>query len=388
MGEIVFSRAFPLLELALTAVSAALWWFIPHAGLWPALIALLPWLARLSGRRWQLRRTGLEAPLLLFLLSALPAVWAAYDRSAAWDKFWLIAASIWLYFSLSRLTHAHLWTVAAWLSALAAGVALYFLLTHDWQALPADLGWVNRLGMALMGSRPAVHAAGLHPNIAGGLIAMLAPLPLALGLRALQEQRPALGVFALVTGAIAALGLLLTSSRAAWLALALGLGAWLLAVIARRFPRPRLVYGGVLLALLVIVVSAALAFPGGPLALVNRLPGPASAVSRMEIYRGALRLAQDYPFTGGGLAAFPGLYSQYIENIPIYLFGYAHNAYLDLAVEQGAAAILLFVGVYAYSLLRLAASPHPSRLRWPLIAGLIVVLTHGLVDDPLFAQNG
>ncbi|MCI0518947.1 MAG: tetratricopeptide repeat protein, partial [Chloroflexi bacterium] len=34
------------------------------------------------------------------------------------------------------------------------------------------------------------------------------------------------------------------------------------------------------------------------------------------------------------------------------------------------------------------ASPHPSRLRWPLIAGLIVVLTHGLVDDPLFAQNG
>jgi O-antigen ligase len=388
MGEIVFSRVFPLLELTLIALSAALWWFIPHAGFWPALIALLPWLARLGAGRPQRRRTQLEAPLALFMLTALPAIWAAYDRSAAWDKFWLIAASILLFFSLSRLHHEQIWTAAAWLSALAAGIAIYFMLTHDWVAMPADLAWVNRLGLAWMGQRPVVSAAGLHPNIAGGMIAMLAPLPLALAFKSVQENRPILGIYALLTGGIAALGLLLTSSRAAWLALAVGLSAWLLGAAVRRFPQPRQVFAGIILVIAMAGLVALVAFPGGPLALLNRLPGPATAISRMEIYRGALRLAGDFPFTGGGLAAFPGLYAQYIENIPIFLFGYAHNIYLDLAVEQGAASLLLFLAVYAFSLWRLAPLKHPSRLAWPLAAATITLLAHGLVDDPLFAERG
>ena len=59
-------------------------------------------------------------------------------------------------------------------------------------------------------------------------------------------------------------------------------------------------------------------------------------------------LAGDFPFTGGGLGAFSGLYSTYILVIFVPLFTYSHNFFLDVAVEQGwfglAALVVMLVG--------------------------------------------
>ncbi|MBK9049933.1 MAG: O-antigen ligase family protein [Chloroflexi bacterium] len=162
----------------------------------------------------------------------------------------------------------------------------------------------------------------------------------------------------------------MTSSRGAWLSLAAAAGVWGLWLmsgwLARWLKRPRaslfllgLGLSGAAAILLVLL------FPGGLIGLVNRLPGLASGESRWEIYQNTIRLVADYPFTGGGLHSFPGLYSRYILNIPYFLFDYSHNLYLDILLEHGQLGFLAFLGLILGSLwlvLRSAVSSQQSAL--------------------------
>jgi tetratricopeptide (TPR) repeat protein len=96
----------------------------------------------------------------------------------------------------------------------------------------------------------------------------------------------------------------------------------------------------------------------------------------------------DFPFSGGGLAAFPGLYSQYILILPFYFYNYSHNLYLDIGLEQG------FFGLVAYLLILLIgfsitiSSNKKSLWHWATLCGLLVVVLHGFLDDPLYGNQG
>jgi len=88
------------------------------------------------------------------------------------------------------------------------------------------------------------------------------------------------------------------------------------------------------------------------LSLISKIPGPKDYLNRGEIYPQSWLLAQDTPFTGGGLAAFPALYSTYIRVIPFNAVlneDTGNNAYLNLLVEQG------WLGVLSYIILLLVA---------------------------------
>ena len=99
----------------------------------------------------------------------------------------------------------------------------------------------------------------------------------------------------------------------------------------------------------------------------DRTPGFPSASSRSQLAVDALRLVGDFPFTGGGLNAFPGLYSEYLRVIPHYLFGYSHNLYLDVSIEQGLAGLAALLAVLWLSLRSSfrAGAARPVGLRLP-----------------------
>jgi tetratricopeptide (TPR) repeat protein len=124
------------------------------------------------------------------------------------------------------------------------------------------------------------------------------------------------------------------------------------------------------------------------LGLAGSLPGTNSAYSRLSIYAGALRLVRAFPFTGGGLHAFPGLYSHYILGIPFFMFNYAHNLYLGLAVEQGLPALAAFLWIVAGGAWLLLKGKATAELRWAIIASTLAMLVHGLVDSPLYGGRG
>lgn len=428
---IMNSRITALIPLLVVACAGIIWYAAAanHTiiGAWPLLLVGIGVVVR----GWELRRTHgnsgeqtHHAPrtipilLILFTLTALVGAWAAYDPVAGWGKFWVLLSGAILFGIISAQKPDADRLLLNFLSVTAGLVALQFLFTHDWTLIAADIGLLNRIGLAWMDMRPQLPIPALHPNLAGGILIMLLPFQVAgiVGTQrnsALSTQSSVLSLqrfVALSLLGLSVLGLLLSSSRGAWLSLAAATGLWFLWLftgwLAGRLARPRqtlfLASMGLGIAAAVILL---IVFPGGLIGLVNRLPGLASGESRWEIYQNTVRLVGDYPFTGGGLHSFPGLYSRYILNIPYFLFDYSHNLYLDILLEHGLIGFGAFMAILvgglgvvlgwelretrenSFNTQHSALSTHTS-IRWATIVSLVAVLLHGLMDNALHGGVG
>jgi len=203
-----------------------------------------------------------------------------------------------------------------------------------------------------------------------------------------------------VAAVLVLFAILLTGSRGAMVALALAMGLWGWSEISRRLTKivnrkQSVVFGlGIGLAF-VFGLMVLLVIPGGPVSLANLLPGAASADSRAAIYTNTFYLLGDFPFIGGGLDSFAGLYSQYVLVIPQRIFTYAHNLYLDVALEQGWTGLGAFLSMVFGSFWLLSRPSNQmkklenkSLLRWAVAAGLVVMLVHGLLDDAFYGNRG
>jgi O-antigen ligase len=336
-----------------------------------------------------------------FVATAVMGVWTAYDRQAALLKLGLILCSVLVYY----LVVGRSWRQVCWLAALVGGcgtaVSLYFLLTHDWLAWPADLAPLTAVGRRIMAVRPALPLPMMHPNVVAGLIIALAPFWLVTLFAAWQRRRHRIAVTALLAMVISLFGLLMTSSRMAMLSLGLVFGLWLLWAVCnwlagRLHWSPTAVFGGSL-GLLLIPVGFLIMRLGGPLHLISRyLPGPDRTTSRLDLFHQTAYLIGDVPFTGGGLANFAGLYSQYIRVTPFFIFSYAHNLYLDVALEQGVVGLLLFLALFVGALALMVWSawigppvtPVIRVARWITAVTALATLLHGLVDNALYGTYG
>jgi O-antigen ligase len=393
MRQTVSSRWFTLAGLILVLLCGVIWYFYPQVGGWLVIIAIIPWIVRSLARLSPIRFTKFDPALLIFLFTAIVAVWATYDPDTGLAKFWLIIGSILLYYALVGQPRANLWAVVGLIALVGASVALYFLLSHDWQTQSADTLLIHQAGMWWMNARPLTITRAIHPNIAGGLLAMFLPFYVVLSMRAWRKQSITIGIFVFLTGMVSVAGLFMTSSRAAWLALAIGLGIWLLwglsSYLARIVPLDRRFnFGVVLLVAIVIGSLIILQYPGGLVGLTGSLPGSDSTVSRLEIAGNTVKLIADFPFTGGGLASFPGLYSQYMMITPFFLFSYSHNMYLDIALEQGIIGLLVYLVVLGGTVWQLGKGKRYRRIRWAIFVSLLVVVIHGFADDPLYGIQG
>jgi hypothetical protein len=175
----------PYYDLACAAAAAGLWYIAPELGATVLPLALAPWLLRLALTRRLSLLTPFAPPLALFGLTAVASVWAAYDLPAAWAKFWVIVAGFFLFYAFANgYSSRDPATIVArrqgWLLAcLGAAVSLYFVATHDWDLSPAKVVALERLGRAIQAALPALPGHRLHPNVAGGILAALAPFAVA-----------------------------------------------------------------------------------------------------------------------------------------------------------------------------------------------------------------
>jgi len=382
-----------LADLGLAAASGTILWLWPSSAPWALALALVPWLWRLSQRRRLFQRTPLDLPIAIFMVTAAIAAWASYDHQAAFAKLCTLAGAVFLFYALAGQPRANFLLTAMFLSGAGAVIAIYFLLANDWQAMPADLGFINRLGLSWMAVRPGLSLFPPQPNVAGGLMALFLPFNVTLLVAARKSQQRPVAAYALVSGGLAALGLLMTSSRAAWLALGLGLGVWLLWELSGWVGRHSAasqtgIFAASLVLLAALGATVVLSSPGGLLGLAGRLPGTDDASSRLAIYAGAVRLVRAFPFTGGGLHAFSGLYSHYILGIPFFIFNYAHNLYLDVAAGQGLPSLAAFLWILAGGAWLLLKGKAAVELRWAVIVSTLVMLAHGMLDSPLYGGRG
>lgn len=381
----------------LMAASLAIIWqaALPRLGWEPLLIVAIPFVVRIADRKRLIERTPYDIGIGLFLLSAGIGAWISYDQEAAWLKFWRIVAAILLFVALTRQPFHSILRVVALGSLASVFVAVYFLFTHNWMLQPADFPLLNAVAIRWMSIRPQLNYPTLHPNVIGGIIAALMPLSVVNVVNKLRRgQQFRISLFFL---AISLAGILFTSSRGAWIALTVStiVSVWVLRGVIHPRLHKRWLFAAIFIipiGLWLIIISTSRM----PVLLDAVLPGAPAVQSRFEIFRNSLSLVMDFPFTGGGLDAFPGLYSRYILVITQFFFGYAHNLYLDLVISQGPLGLLAFLGIIVCgvwmlvkSQMSIKSSPTAMQdLQLAVIAGFLIISLHGLIDDPLYSSSG
>ena len=371
---------FVYVNLICASVAALLWAIFPHLMAWPLLIGVVPWLLRLNHEgRWSWR-TPFDWPNLLFLLTALTSVLIAYDQEMAWAKLWAIVAGILLFYALAAFSlsgapgtaEEGTFTAAMIMAIVGALVAFFFLATYEWNTFPAGSDTQDA-------------------NVAGGILAMLAPFAAVVAWQARRKHNRRGFVLGLGLLGLTLLGTLVSAERGAWMGLlaasAVAALWWLVGIFSRRQPeRRRWLFLGSVLLISMGLLAFVIVLPDVAYRLINLVGGS----GRLDTFRNSLLLVQDYPFSGAGLGGFMMLYSTYSYLIHVDFLSHAHNLYLHVVIEQGIIALLALLwmwGLFARALWRDAAY---GRLRPTLAAAalsLLTILVHGLVEDALYGSR-
>jgi hypothetical protein len=366
ISKVAESREFALADLACVAIAGAWWAFAPQAGTWPLVIALVPWGIRLAAGKFPIRRTALDIPIVLFLLTAGVGVWAAYDRTAAWSKFWLIAAGVLLFYVIASPRYRDVWAVVGFLSIGGVVLAVYYLF-----------------------SPPAI-----EPDTVAGILVVIFPFTIAWGWNQWRRRQMHLMIGASVIGVLMVLVMIMSRERGVWLGL--GLLAVLLPLsvgfkaIVHRRQRVFVAIGMALSWLLIGWVFTILPPAHGTVEKYLDKFSP-----RLEGNINTAYLAVEFPFIGGGLGSYAGLYSKYILVIPWLFQEHGHNLFLDVAVEQGwiglAALLWIYIGS-GWMVIRDWTSEDrflgQRALRGAALCSLFLLIFHNLTEDALYSAQG
>jgi O-antigen ligase len=289
--------------------------------------------------------------------------WGSYERAQGWLT--LASATLLLLLTAAYLQgRDQLDRLALALVAVAPPLVLL--------GLAQALGW-SPLPL-FTDARSPVYATLGRSNFLGAMLALLAPLTLALLVSAPRGRR--IWVALLLAGELSVLAL--TQARGAWLALAAAVGLWALVMAwARIGPHLRrwlALVGGVA----GVGAAAALvaAFATGA---VN---AQGSTAARLTIWRATLRLIAERPLLGHGPEALGLLFPRVAPPELVYYEGRgvlvdrAHNLLLDTAVTTGLAGVLALCALLALFFAlswRAAARTEDTRTRALLAACLAAV---------------
>jgi O-antigen ligase len=403
------------LELA-GVLGAAAWWYLDsRAGFWPVVVCFVLWGLGILGKGlhwWDYQiDSPLDAALLALILTGGVALWATYASAInlagfsipiGQDKFWLIIGSVLIFYAIARLPSLRsIQVCAALFGLLSAVISIYFLLSYDFSSQPEKFHFIYQIGLMVQRVRPGWNLHAPQPNWAGGMSAMFLPGILETMRAGFQVSSKAKrAILFSVSGAILAvtgLGILLSSSRGAWIALFAGLtawgGVWCLDRIAVKPRINRKVWERTLAILMLScagLAGAVILFLGPR--LLSFFPPLANNISYMprpELQGTALLLIKDYPFTGSGLGTFPSVFSIYTLLIYVPAIVDAHNILLDLAISQGIPGLIAWLVVICATVYLAWQTRVNNEARYRLITGgacamLIVMLVHGLVEDPYY----
>lgn len=405
---------FPYIELSFAALAGALWYLQPSLGPWPLLLIVAAWVARFALFGSLAPKTSFEIPLIIFLGTAAASVWSAYNQEIAFGKFWLIVGSVGLYYAFVRLLvsgrdGAAEETVSL-LMIFGVGVSVYFILTNDWSANPTKFDSIRRIGQSLQLAGVDLPGHRLHPNVAGGLMALTIPFGGAAYLLAKANHHRFRTIAAVLAIIVTLIGLILSSSRSAWISLTVA--AIVVALLHgtgfvshKSGVQRKWFLAGLLILALILTGVLLLASPIRA-SLVAQLPVTASGVTRVTLIRDGLALANDYPYIGAGFAGYMMLYSTYSYMLHVGFEVHAHNFFLNVSIQQGLFALGALLWIWlsvALAVWNSLINPEAKssndtseefdHRQWRLLlytgaASLLIILIHGLVDDVLYGSRG
>ncbi len=345
--------------------------------------------------------TILDWPLAAVLLAMAAAVTRSLDPrvSAEWVIIVLPVLPLFYLFADPRLIDAAAIRRAALISG---GVVAAFALASVWRqwagwvalarAVDGELGLRNFIPPAV----PRVEGVGSHPNVAAGVLAVIAPLYLVAVRRAPADATAAgdqggarwvarASRSAAAAGfALALVALFFTLSRAAWAGAAAGIAVTSLGLTFAHARAPRWwrrwVIGG-LAAGLLLVAGVTVLGRARPDWLFRDSLNP-----RADMRRVGLEIVREHPVTGAGPGMYVSLYARH-DGVHPFAAVHSHNTTVQIAADHGlaglGAAALLLTTVVAMLARRYTRGDWRARHQTAATAGgLVAFLVHGLADSP------
>ncbi len=360
-------------------------------------IATAALLVGLGHRPLRLHFPAYGAAAVLLLMS-LVSLLVTPVPGVTWLRTWLLWGNLGLFYLLIlwTRTRARLTWLGAGMTALGVVAAAAAPFVVDWAAQKRPLFFP----VSIYAKFPSLGVESIHPNNIASILVGLMFIPLAWAVgpaRTMGGPSSIHGVFRrrwpwtaavlLMVGVLA-----LTQSRGGYLAAGVGGVVFLLLMARRR----RFLWPLVALVLALCVVLGLREWSHGMGMLTPEALNTESLVFRWHVWRYAVLLVGDFPFTGVGMGAF--------NDAAFALYGFdgfrqpgAHNLFLQVALDVGIPGLIALLvlmgavlarGVRAFARLRRLE----DALLWPLaagcIAGLAALLTHGLIDIGTWGTRG
>jgi putative inorganic carbon (HCO3(-)) transporter len=351
------------------------------------LLIPVPWMCRWAARGYLTVHTPMDLPIVTLLVMALVGLYPSVDPSMSMPVLYQMIVEVALFYALANSFHSEKRIRATVAALLLAGVGVSLLGLVGTEGIAHDfLAFLGGYRDFLLQLARRLNEAGFNANIVGGTLAMIFPLHLSLFL---CDSR---GLWKLLLGlALPLVGgtLLLTQSRGAIFGVVLALlvmGVWRSRWVLASLP---ILFTGVLWAVGHFGAQQVAEF-----LLVTDTT--VTAAGRSELWRRAIYMLQDFPYTGIGLATFsrvmPALY-------PTSLIGpdaevpHAHSLYLQMGIDLGIPGLVAGMALLSvFLLIGISAMQHARHTQWEGVAvgavgGFIVYLVHGLVDNITFSAK-
>lgn len=186
----------------------------------------------------------------------------------------------------------------------------------------------------------------------GGHFAVLLLFPLFIGIALLASSRKIIAQVALIFFLlIMGWAFLLSLSRAPWIAFVVGLGIFVLLARKNRFLSGRSFWGVTVLAgmgFLLFFLQGGLGLTGARFGQLWNLRFY-SLVNRWQFWETALSAIRERPW-GWGLGTLSSILPQYRLQADRFFIDYAHNEFLQVAVDLGVPGVLLLAGFILFYL--------------------------------------
>lgn len=335
----------------------------------------------------KIKLTGLEFPaivlLILILISTRQSVHLPTSLNGAYLRYdglysYLIYVGL-FFFAVQFLSQRErlenflkLGVVAAWLVAVYGTFQYFGIDFMPW----GSTGFNTGRSFSTLG----------NPVTLGAYLALM--LPIALGLM-LEAKEPAEKVpFAIATFAIA-LCLVVTLSRSAWLAAAIGLAVVGIIGVRRGGANIRtMVLTGTAVLVLALLALVLL----GPPTLVSKftevVSGGGSVYTRLLMWQISLKLIAERPVFGFGPDALGLVFSRYeplalAKMAPLEIQDNVHNAFLQLAATSGVPALLVFLALIALLLTKAIKRINTGQVSFMeigLLGGIVAFLIASITN--------
>ncbi len=322
---------------------------------------------------------ALRAPIILFLLASIPAILIAPDLRAAlglWRAY-IIEPLLFFVIVLDIVRRGWSTFLRDTTAALAVSATVVSIIGIAQWFFPAGIfGFfaIPNPYWAAEATRRVTSVFGF-PNAVG---LFLAPLVVFFVARAFAfVQHRAMRVALVIVAILATTAIVLARSEGALIALDAGL--FTLGVLHVRTRRVTIIVA-------IIAATVFLAIPTTRTYFLDRAQLKSeSGPVRLLQWRETVAMLRDRPILGAGFSGYPTTVAPYHTAEGIEIYQYPHNIVLNFWSEMGVFGAVAF-GWIIIALLRMAFVRRDATGTM-VIAMLVVILVHGIVDVPYFKND-